>query len=86
MSNAGYIQKNCIQISLIHGSSDNGSLTNSGQCLKWDAGLIFTEIVLHFWESIALAGVSLGFVFLQHHYCILSCASNFCVCVCSLVS
>ena len=76
----GCIQKNCMKISVIYGSSDNGSQTNSGQGLKREAGLIFTEIILHFWESIALAGVSLSFAFLQHYNCILSCASNFCVC------
>ena len=77
----GCIQKNCMKISVIHSSSDNGSQTNSGQGLKREAGLIFTEIILHFRESFALAGVFLGFVFLQHYNCILSCASNFSVCV-----
>ena len=88
----GCIQKNCMKILVIHSSSDNWSQTNSGQGLKREVGLIFTEIILHFWESIALAGVSLfsiqfiscslGFAFLQHYNCILSCASNFSVCVC----
>ena len=44
----GCMQKKGIKISVIQCSSDKGSETNSGQGLKQETGLIFTEIILHF--------------------------------------
>ena len=47
----GCMQKKGIKISVIQCSSDKGSETNSGQGLKQETGLIFTEIILHFWAD-----------------------------------